>query len=65
MYTFTFLILFTFTLSLQGNLVRKNLDRTAPVKVVDKESEEDMSTIKFTVLPFVLAFKHFIMDRDE
>jgi hypothetical protein len=33
--------------------------------IVDKNSEGEMSAIRFTTLPFVLAFKHLVADRND
>ncbi len=32
---------------------------------INKTDDQEMSAVKFTTLPFILAFKHFIVDREE
>ena len=36
-----------------------------PVESVKKTGDSEMSAVKFTTLPFILAFKHFIVEREE
>ena len=35
------------------------------VERVKKTGDSEMSAVKFTTLPFILAFKHFIVEREE
>jgi hypothetical protein len=38
---------------------------TTQVEMIEKSSKNEMSAIKFTAMPFILAFKHFIVEREE
>lgn len=39
--------------------------QATPVERVKKTGDSEMSAVKFTTLPFILAFKHFIVEREE
>jgi hypothetical protein len=67
LYTITFLLLFAFSINHRGHLAGKtnNFHDSTNLNIVEKGSEKEMSAIKFTALPFILAFKHFILDREE
>jgi len=36
-----------------------------PVEKNEQRSENEMSAVKFTALPFILAFKHFIVENEK
>jgi len=65
LYALTFLILSAFSLGQMGHPAETAIRLPAPIKIADKPDEKDMSAIKFTALPFILAFKHFVLDREE
>ncbi|MBR9999335.1 MAG: hypothetical protein KFF73_10205 [Cyclobacteriaceae bacterium] len=65
LYVVVFLIICTYSLCQKRILMKEVTKQTVTTEMVDKSSENEMSAIRFTTWPFILAFKHFVVDREE
>lgn len=60
---FTLLVIFSLWKNSTNDLgIRQQIP---PVEKNDQRSENEMSAVKFTALPFILAFKHFIVENEK
>jgi hypothetical protein len=60
-----FLVICTLSLCQLKNEVREQASEEAISGLVGEKSESEMSAVRFTALPFVLAFKHIVSEREE
>lgn len=58
-------LLVIFTVWKNGAKSIERAPQTPPIERNDTGSENEMSAVKFTVLPFILAFKHFIVENEK
>jgi hypothetical protein len=64
-FTGLFTLLVIFSLWKSGTRDLEISQQIPPVEKNDQRSDNEMSAIKFTALPFILAFKHFIVENDK
>ena len=60
-----FLVICTLSFCQLKNEVRERAAEEVTSGLVGEKSESEMSAIRFTALPFVLAFKHIVSEREE
>lgn len=60
-----FLVICTLSFCQVKNQVREQTSEAASNELAGEKSESEMSAVRFTALPFVLAFKHIVADREE
>lgn len=65
LYAVSVAMIVTFSICQKRNHADHPVTKSVQVEVVGQSGKNEMSAIKFTALPFILAFKHFIVEREE
>jgi hypothetical protein len=64
-FTLILTLLLAFSIWQKGLKKEQQTKLTPPVEQIEQAGDNEMSAVKFTALPFILAFKHFIVENEK